>query len=139
MRSRVRHTLSLALGCALLQLAACDSEPLQPEPCTLVAFGPALSGVPIDLPALRVVLDDAATRVMPSLVGAAGSEGALDAVRSVSASVGGGDLDESCRAFNDAAAAVDSFAAGAPDHHLPDLGAIRLALGLTRVWLSSQS
>src|SRR5690606_40120612 len=104
---------------------------LVPEPCTPVAMGPPLIAS-IDLPALRSVLDDAATRVAPSLAAAAGGAAVADEVLTMSASVDAGDLDVTCRAFNAAVAAVDSFADGAPDRHLPDLGAIRLALGLAR-------
>lgn len=139
MHACVRYPFALALSFIPILLVGCsESKPLQPELCTPAAIGPPLT-TSIGLTSLRSVLDDAASRVAPSLATGAGGAALVEEIQAVTASVAAGDRDHACRAYNNAVSAVNSFADGALDRHRPDLGAIRLALGLARVWLAGGS
>lgn len=136
MRSTALWRPSVTLITIAGLMTACSDAPTAPRGvCTLANVGPSLAMTIPNAVALQPVLDDARTRILPTLsVAPATLPPALLDLRVATIA---GDAAESCRAFNAAAAALDAMASSAPDAELPDIDALRLALRLTHIWLSA--
>lgn len=134
-----RSSFVLSISSCVVFLASCDNDPVEPEPCTLVAVEPSIAIPALDRMGLESVLGDAAGRLGPALAGEAGSEALGRAIQEVAVRAPALDAEAACDAFNRAAAEVTAFAASAPVGFRPDVGALRLALGVAHAWLSKQS
>lgn len=133
---RVPSRALLVSAFAVCFAAACADGPTTPSvPCPLTVVGEPVSLTVSGASALRPILEDVRDRVIPAI---ASAEISVDeSVASLTTAVASGDRAATCAAFNVAATAFLSLEAVALPEEAPDVEVVRLALRITRHWLSA--
>lgn len=116
---------------------ACADGPTAPAAptCQSVSVGASLSASAPSALVLLPMLDDARTRVIPSLSTA--TPAISSAVLELQGELASGGAVTACDAYNIAATAFNAIAATAPPEDTPDLEALRLALQIARLRVSA--
>ncbi len=118
-----------------LVVLGCADSPTALRPCVLTPLDPQLAITISDPAVLQPMLQDAVTRIVPSLT--AVPTNLPQSFSSLNTELAGADANSTCRAFNLAAELLASAISTAPAADRPDLDALRLSLRLVHAWLAA--
>jgi hypothetical protein len=130
--SRYRRFALLAIPVVVF---GCADSPTEVRPCELTPLDPQLVITISDASVLQPVLQDALTRIVPTLT--APPAELQPSFAALTAQLGTTDANTACRAFNAVAEHLAAAIAAAPAADRPDLDALRLSLRLVHAWLAT--